>query len=177
MGLRLQGKIKRYLEFQYKSQKAGMGFDREHFVDQLSQWLRFVLIEHLNGEVIARHPLERPLAEEVGVEVLDGSDGRVQVALRPALRNPEGIMQGALVALLAEVAAETLAEHSHGAPQTVTALDVRYLSGAREGPIEAHARWVGDAAEGMQRVTLRDRGNGDRITASVLAQTTRAVSP
>ena len=128
-------------------------------------------------EVIPSHPLERPLAEEVGVGVLDAAAGLVGVELRPALQNGEGVMQGALVALLAEVAAETLAEHHHGAARIVTELDVRYLAGARVGPIEAQAHWVGEPDAGMQRVALRDRGNGDKRTAVVLARTEPAVTP
>lgn len=125
-------------------------------------------------EVIPSVPLERPLAAEVGIEVVEPGAGRVEVALRAALRNPEGAMQGALVALLAQVAAETLAGHEHDKAQIVTELDLRYLAAAKRGPIEASADWVGSPAAGMLRVALRDRGQQDRVTAAVLARTAPA---
>jgi acyl-coenzyme A thioesterase PaaI-like protein len=126
---------------------------------------------------IPRNPLTRALSEEVGVEVVEPSRGHVRVALRPALLNPEGVMQGALVALLAQSSAETLAEHHHGGPQIVTDLDIRYLSTAKRGPIEASAAWLGDPADGTQQIRLLDRGKGARVTAAVLARTGPAVTP
>jgi acyl-coenzyme A thioesterase PaaI-like protein len=118
--------------------------------------------------VIERVPLERPLVEEVGIEVVDAARGHLEVELRDALRNPEGVMQGALVALLTEVAAETLADYCLGSPQVVSELDVRYLAMGRVGPIVSEAQWIGEPADGMLRVELRDRGHGDRITTAAL---------
>ncbi len=125
-------------------------------------------------EVIEQVPLERPLHEEVGIEIVDPARGEVRVELREPLRNPEGVMQGALVALLCEVAAETLADHSHGCPQVVREIDVRYLAMARVGPIVSLARWIGAPDAGMLRVELRDRGNEERITAATLLRTAPA---
>lgn len=122
----------------------------------------------------APRPLARPLHEEVGIAVTDAAGGRAEVELRDALRNPAGVMQGAIVALLAEVAAEALADASLGVPQVVTDLDIRYLAMARTGPMRAHASWVGPPGEGAISVLLRDAGNGDRITTSVLARTAAA---
>merc|ERR1719265_385918 len=53
--LKLQTKIKRYLEFQHKSNKVSL-FAHYAFVDQLSPWLRLELTEQLNSEVLMRHP-------------------------------------------------------------------------------------------------------------------------
>jgi len=128
-------------------------------------------------ERIPSHPLTRPLADEVGVVLRDPAEGHVEVTLRPALLNPEGAMQGALVALLGQSSAETLAEHHHGAPRVVTELDIRYLATASKGPIEARAEWLGVPEEGGIRVRLCDRGNQGRITASVLARTGPAPDP
>lgn len=120
-------------------------------------------------EVIESARLDRPLHEEVGLEVVDAAKGFVQVELREALRNPGGgAMQGALVALLCEVSAESLAQHTHGVPQILTELDLRYLAATRVGPVVSRARWVGPPEARMMRVELRDRGNGDRVTATAL---------
>ena len=52
--------------------------------------------------------LDKPLREEAGVEVLDASAGVVGEVV-PELLNPAGTLQGAMVALVAEAAAEELA--------------------------------------------------------------------
>ena len=117
---------------------------------------------------LPRHPLARALADDVGIEVRDPARGRAVVELRDALRNPQGVMQGALVALLAEVAALALAEHALAAPQVVTELDLRYLAPARIGPVEAQASFVRAPADRMLRAELRDRGDRGRIAASAL---------
>jgi acyl-coenzyme A thioesterase PaaI-like protein len=127
--------------------------------------------------VIPRNPLERPLSEEVGVEVVESSRGRVAVPLRPELLNPEGAMQGALVALLAQSSAETLAEHHNGGTQIVTELDIRYLSTAKQGPIEASAAWLGEPRDGTMSIRLLDRGKDARVSAAVLARTGPAPTP
>jgi acyl-coenzyme A thioesterase PaaI-like protein len=127
--------------------------------------------------VIPHHPLRRPLRDEVGVEVVDPSEGRVAVVLRPELLNLEGSMQGALVAHLAQTSAEVLAEHHHAKTQVVTDLDIRYLSTAKVGPIEASASWVGTPADGTLRIRLFDRGKEGQVTAAVLARTAAAPAP
>jgi acyl-coenzyme A thioesterase PaaI-like protein len=115
-------------------------------------------------------PLKQPLAREVGIAVVDASAGRVELPLREALLGPEGVMQGALVALLVEEAALALAEHAGGGRPVVTELDVRYLASGREGPIVSLARWVADRKSAMVRVELRDAGNANRITTAALAR-------
>jgi acyl-coenzyme A thioesterase PaaI-like protein len=117
---------------------------------------------------LPQHPLTRPLEQEVGVQLVDANRGSIEVELRPALLNPEGAMQGALVALLIEVAAEQLAEHDRRAAQHVVSLDLRYLSTAKRGPVVSRALWIGTPAKGMMRVELRDRGRDDRLTAAAI---------
>jgi acyl-coenzyme A thioesterase PaaI-like protein len=124
--------------------------------------------------VIGRHPLDRPLDEEVGIERVDPSAGHVRLALRPALANPEGVMQGALVALVVECASLALANHERDAPQVVSELDLRYLAAASRGPVESRAAWIGDARSRMIRVELRDLGREQRITTAALVRVTNA---
>jgi acyl-coenzyme A thioesterase PaaI-like protein len=123
---------------------------------------------------LPQHPLTRPLEQEVGVHVADASRGGIEVELRPALLNPEGTMQGALVALLVEIAAEQLAEHDRRAAQHVVSLDLRYLSTAKRGPVVSRAVWIGSPATGMMRVELRDQGRQDRLTAAAIVGTVPA---
>ena len=79
--------------------------------------------------------LSRPLREEAAIEVIDAADGVVQVEVTPDLRNPAGTLQGAMVALLAEAAAEDLVATRFETPVVVTELDLRYLGQAPVGPV------------------------------------------
>jgi acyl-coenzyme A thioesterase PaaI-like protein len=128
-------------------------------------------------ESIESHPLTRPLDAEVGIEVVDPATGTLALPLREALRNPEGVLQGALVALLAECAALSLADHAAGHGKAVTELDLRYLSAVSRGPAVSRAHWIGPAPGGMLRVELRDRGRDDRLTATALVRVADAPSP
>jgi acyl-coenzyme A thioesterase PaaI-like protein len=123
---------------------------------------------------VDRPPLDAPLAVLAGCDVVDATRGRLEVELTDVLRNPAGAMQGAMVALVGEVAAEALATHHLGSQQVVTDLDVRYLAMGRVGPIVSTATFVGPPAAGSIAVQLRDRGNGDRVVSGILARTAPA---
>merc|ERR1719379_2397132 len=51
----LQVKVKRYLEYQFHARMDGSPENIE-FIQTLSPWLRLELTEHLNRDVINRHP-------------------------------------------------------------------------------------------------------------------------
>jgi len=119
-------------------------------------------------ETIPFHPLARPLDEEVGIETL--GPGSVRLALHANLLNPESVLQGALVALVSECSALSLAEPARDRPQHVTELDLRYLSAASAGPVDGRARWIGNPETGMIRVELRDRGRGEGLTSTALVR-------
>lgn len=120
-------------------------------------------------DTIPSHPLTRPLTETVGIECDAAGSGCVRVPLRATLRNPEGVMQGALVALLVEEAALDLAG-ADGRGATITSLDLRYLAAATDGPIEGTASWIGPPDASMMRVTLRDLGRDARRTATAFVR-------
>lgn len=116
--------------------------------------------------------LSRPLREEAGIEVLDGAAGVVQVEVTPELRNPAGTLQGAMVALLAEAAAEDLVTSRFESPVVVTDLDLRYLAQAPSGPVRTRSRLLGTDAGDPVEVELVDTSNG-RLTTLVYARCTR----
>lgn len=123
------------------------------------------------GRMIAeRAPLDVPLSVATGVEVVDAAAGRVSAPIRDDLRNPAGAMQGAMVALVGELAAQALAEHTYGGPAVVADLDVRYLAMGRTGPVVSSAAFIGDPAGGSIHVELRDSGESDRIMTVLLAR-------
>jgi acyl-coenzyme A thioesterase PaaI-like protein len=125
----------------------------------------------------SRPRIEQPLTVAAGIEVVDAATGTVEVELRDVLRNPAGAMQGAMVALVGEVAAETLATHHLGAPQVVTDIDVRYLAMGRTGPVRARAAFVGDPRHGAISVELRDLGHDSRLMTALLVRTAPAEAP
>jgi acyl-coenzyme A thioesterase PaaI-like protein len=115
--------------------------------------------------------LTKPLREEAGIEVIDAADGVVEVLVTPQLQNPAGTLQGAMVALLAEVATEELASSRSDRPMVVTDIDLRYLARVSAGPVRTRARLLGDGPDAPVEVLLRDTST-DQVTTLVY---TRAV--
>ena len=124
--------------------------------------------EHL-GRGTAHPTLPVPLAERVGVQVVE--PGRAEIEHRAEHSNSTSTLQGGLVALVGEVAAETLAEAELGAIAPAHELDVRYLRGARVGPAVARAELLHrDDSSATMRVEVRDAGADDRLVALVSAR-------
>jgi len=115
--------------------------------------------------------LTEPLREAAGIQVLDAGAGVVEVDVTPELRNPAGTLQGAMVALVAEVAAEELAATRSDAPMVVTELDLRYLAQAPVGPVRTRTRPLGPAADDPMQIELIDTSL-DRVTTLVYARAT-----
>lgn len=116
-------------------------------------------------------PLDVPLLEAAGVRITDPRTGVVEIDLAPEVQNPAGALHGAIVALVAEVAAEALSSAALGTPQIVTGLDIRYLKQARSGPVRTRARFIGPPAAGIVAVELVDTGLDDALVTTVLART------
>lgn len=113
-------------------------------------------------------PLDRPLAEAAGIAVVDAAAGVVEVPLAEKLLNPAGALQGAMVALIAEVAAEEMAAAAVGRPQVVTDLDIRYLAQARQGPIRTRSVFVGPPTDTSLVVELVDTSLDKVVTIVTL---------
>ncbi len=106
------------------------------------------------------------LAEHVGLRVIEA--GLTEIPLRPDLTNATESLQGGLVALLGETAAQTAASAATGAMSVVESLDVYYLAAARVGPFRAAAELLCDD---LVRVEIRDPGRDDRMVAIATART------
>ncbi|HLU41522.1 MAG TPA: hypothetical protein VKZ55_03925 [Microthrixaceae bacterium] len=117
--------------------------------------------------------LSLPLRAEAGIEVVDAAEGVVEVEVTPRLLNPAGTLQGAMVALLAEAAAEDLVEARFGEPAVVVDLDLRYLGKVGSGRVRTRCRLLGDTADSPVEVELVEVSSGD-VTTLVHA---RAVRP
>jgi acyl-coenzyme A thioesterase PaaI-like protein len=103
--------------------------------------------------------IELPFPEHVGASIIE--PGVVEMECTPFVVQAAGSLQGGAVALLGELAAETLT----GSP--VIDLDIRYLNSVRVGPGRATATLLG---QGVVRVEVRDQGRDNRLTALVLAR-------
>ena len=114
--------------------------------------------------------LGRPLREEAGIVVLDAAAGALEMQVTPELRNPAGTLQGAMVALFAEAAAEEMASARFGTTAVVTELDLRYLAQTGEGPVQSECTVLGDGPDAPMQVELSDRSSGE-LTTLVYART------
>ncbi len=114
--------------------------------------------------------LTRPLREEAGIEVIDAEEGVVEVEVTPALQNPAGTLQGAMVALVAEAAAEDLVTTRSGSPALVVDLDLRYLGKTTVGPVRTRSRLLGEGPGAPIEIRLVDRST-DELTTLVYART------
>ncbi len=114
--------------------------------------------------------LTHPLREEAGIAVLDPMQGAVQVQVTPELRNPAGTLQGAMVALVAEAAAEELASARFNIAAVVTDLDLRYLGQTGDGPVRTRCCLLGDGFDSPIRIELFDTSS-DRLTTLAYART------
>ena len=113
--------------------------------------------------------LTRPLRQEAGIQVVDAANGVVQLDVTPELRNPVGTLQGAMVALLAEAAAEELLAARAESPVVVTDLDLRYLAQAPVGPVRTTTRALDDSPLAPVEVSLVDTST-DTLTTLVYAR-------
>ncbi len=112
--------------------------------------------EDLIARFAAAPLLSEPLRDAAGIDVVDAATGVVEVPLTDALRNPAGTLQGAMVALVAEAAAEEVIAARSEAPVVVTDLDLRYLDRTGTGPIRTRTQVIGDGPDAAVVVELVD---------------------
>ena len=151
--------------------------------------------EHSDGTSLGDHRLGRswsmngpgfdvPVTEGVGITIKDPVEGVASVEVNEYVQNWVGALQGGVMALLAETAAEQAVSCAVGkeAEVTVTDLKMAYLALGRTGPIESRVTVLeGDGiGEGPRcppigrqsaLVELHDRGDDDRLTTVVTVGT------
>lgn len=102
---------------------------------------------------------DRPFADALGARVV--APGVVEMDRDPYVLQPAGTIQGGAIALVAELAAESLSGRA------VDDLQIRYLSTVRAGPARSSARAL---TPDTVRVEVRDVGNHDRLTSVSIAR-------
>jgi acyl-coenzyme A thioesterase PaaI-like protein len=111
----------------------------------------------------------RPLKEEASISVLDPVLGTVEMPVTRAVRNAAGTLQGAMAALVAEVAAEELVSARFGIPAVVTDLDLRYLTQTGAGPVYTRSTLLGTTCDATVQVETFDRST-ERMTSFAYAR-------
>lgn len=110
-----------------------------------------------------------PFTERVGLRMLEPGIG--EAYLRGDLTNSTGTIQGGVLALLGEMAAQTLVSAETGRTFVVDDLDIRYLRAARVGPARSTTQLLQlDDDRATVAVEIHDQGSGDRHVAQVIAQ-------
>lgn len=110
------------------------------------------------------HGFTKPLYEAMGIVFDPSEPGRAEVPLDPYLQNTLGALQGGVVAILMESAAERLATSILGGVVRTRGLELQYLKLGRKGPIFARARVLARTPAGLvARVELFDRGDADAL--------------
>jgi acyl-coenzyme A thioesterase PaaI-like protein len=113
--------------------------------------------------------LSVPLGERVALQILEPGVG--EVVLREDLTNSTGTIQGGVLGILGEMAAQTLVTAEGGRTFVVDDLDIRYLRASRVGPARSSARLLAlDGDRATVAVEIRDTGMDDREVAHVIAQ-------
>ena len=112
--------------------------------------------------------LDGPLVERIGARCLDAAAGRFELALEPYVGNSLGALQGGVVALLVDLAAEAAGGAALGSPCIARDMALNYLALAREGPVRTGATVLrADAAAALVRAEVCDGAGGRTALATV----------
>jgi uncharacterized protein (TIGR00369 family) len=108
-----------------------------------------------------------PFAEWLDVRRSDRASGHVlELELRDELRNPWGIMHGAVASALVDVASVEAVTATKRAAVATADITLHFLAPGRIGPVAARTVVLGERADGtVVRVELVDRGANDRCMA------------
>jgi len=123
--------------------------------------------------------LEQPLFEAMGGRVVDAAHGVLDVPVSEWSRNSMGAMQGGVVAMVSEFAAEAALRAASGEPLVVADLQLTYLGFGRVGPVRTHAEVLGldaVAGRGAARVDLSDAGAENRAMTVARVVATRGLA-
>ena len=106
-----------------------------------------------------------PLFEQLGVRIIDAARGVIEIDRTDYSRNSFGSLNGGVIAIAAEAAADALVGTLHTGFAAVD-VSVTYLSQTRSGPGRTSATLVrADAHDAVVEVRLLDAGNDDQLLA------------
>lgn len=127
-------------------------------------------LSHLHEPVIERRTMamaasgfgDTSLWEAIGLDVVDAAAGVVQVPMTDYVRNSFGTINGGVMIMAAEAAAELAAQHALGAPVAAMSLNYRFLDQTRIGPAQTQTTVLRHGDQGAVAIvrlidTQRDR--------------------
>ena len=115
-----------------------------------------------------------PLVDALAVRVQDAGAGAIEVPVTDWTRNSMGAMQGGVVAMVTELAAETALRAAASAPLVIADLELTYLGFGRVGPVCSQVTRLDDRAV---TVELFDTGaENRRMTVARAGATTGLAS-
>jgi uncharacterized protein (TIGR00369 family) len=113
--------------------------------------------------------LKEPFRDAAGVRILDEGSGVVELHLKEYVRNSVGVLQGGMIALLAEAAGEMAAGTATGKPMASKDLAIQYLSQGKTGPFRTRTRVIRTTDNtALTRIEVIDCGMEDRVIALVM---------
>ncbi len=108
--------------------------------------------------------LDEPFLQRARLRVLDAAAGIVEIENHDYVRNSFGTLNGGMVAVLVEVAAEHAARARCGADLVSADLSVHYVGQAGPGPLRTRTRVVRAGRDhAVCRVELVDAGDAERL--------------
>lgn len=127
-------------------------------------------LSHLEAESMERRTMALPssgfgdasLWEALQLEVVDAAAGVVQIPMTDYVRNSFGTINGGVMIMAAEAAAEVAAQEALDSPVTAMSLNYRYLDQTRIGPAQTQTTLMRHGNQGAVAVvrlidTQRDR--------------------
>ena len=115
----------------------------------------------------------KPLLEMLDVRFDPADTSVLRIEMSPYVVNTLGAIQGGVVAMAIDAAADHYATSVLGAAPYVRSLEIHYLKLAKIGPVRAQVRTISELQNGLAlRVELRDEGQSDVLltVASVILE-------
>jgi acyl-coenzyme A thioesterase PaaI-like protein len=111
-----------------------------------------------------------PLLERIGMTVVDGAGGVVELPNSPYVQNSRGRINGGVLGMVFQGAAEAAAPGYVGSD-----LHIHYLASARVGPVRTDTHVVREVDDHVVcRVVAMDAGNDDLVVAQATVTLQRA---
>jgi len=118
--------------------------------------------------------LSRSALDRAGLVATEPAAGVIELPCSDYVRNTLGAVQGGMMALAADAAAQHALTAACGVPVEVVDLQITYLALAKAGPVRSRTEILrADRSSGTTRVELFDAGAGDRLTTLVRAVAVR----
>jgi acyl-coenzyme A thioesterase PaaI-like protein len=108
--------------------------------------------------------IDQPLHDKIGLRVLDAVGGVVEVHKSDYVRNSFGTINGGVICMMFEAAAEHASRAAGGRPYVAADLQVHYLAQTKAGPARTSALVLRhDEHHAVCDLRLVDAGNDDLL--------------